>query len=1248
MDKVRILVVEDEWVTAQDIKYSLEKLHYAVSATLATGEEAIQKAIELQPDLVLMDIILQGEIDGIEAAEQIYSHCHIPIVFLTAYSDSETLQRANATHPYGYLLKPFEERELNSTIQIALSRHKATVELSSQLAAIVESSEDAIIAKTLDGIIASWNAGAQKIFGYQASEIIGRSSAILIPPAYRHEFAQILEKIQRGEKITSYETVRQRKDGQLIDISLTVSPIKDRTGKIIGVSKIARDITQRKRDERLIQEQQSLLKNLIEGTTDLIAALDLNFRYITFNRAYKAEFLKIFGREIAIGTSLIEALAHLPKEQAQAMENWGRALAGEEFTVIQKFGDANRQRNYYEITYSCIRDENGRQIGASHLAKDVSDRIRAEQALRESEERFRNAFDYAAIGMALTAIDGHFLKVNRSFCQMMGYSEAEMLTKNFQVITHPEDLDASFLGAQQLLTGEIPYFHTEKRYLHKQGHSVWTILSASLVRDVEGKPWYFIAQVQNISDVYDELRLRKRVEQEREQLLKQIESERSLLEAVLQQMPAAILIIEAPSGKAILSNNKIESILRHPAPPCEKIEDIAQYSAIHLDGTPYQAQEYPIVRSLLTGEVVINEEMHYLRGDGTHAILALYSSPIRDAKGQIIASVGAFLDITERKQAEEALKRSQVHLAEAQKIAHVGSWEFDIATQNLTWSEELFRIYGLDPQQGEPTYAEYLQLFFSTDRIVLETSIDAAIHEKKSYQFDYQWLRPDGSHRYLVATGKPIVNQGEVIRLFGIVLDITERKQAELEIIRSRDLREAIFNESTDALFLVHPETRLTVDCNTRAVELFEATTKDELIGIGGHTLQQQPFTPQELATITEAIHTRGIWSQEIEYTTKQGNIFWGNLAAKRVNVADQTVNLIRITDITERKEAQKELEFQAVITRNMAEGICLIRATDWKIVYANSKFESLFGYDAGELNGKPASTLNYSNEESSAQGTVQRIVSEIQNYGAASCEIHNIKKDGTPFWCYATISTFEHPDYGTVYVAVQHNITEQKQAQEQIKASLREKEVLLKEIHHRVKNNLQIVKSLLQMQARRTQEREAVLVLQDSQNRVTSIALVHEKLYRSEDLANIDFGQYIPDLTTHLFDTYNVSSNTVALKLEVEHIFLEIDTAIPCGLIINELVSNSLKYAFPNQRKGEIQINFHADRHGMMMLMIRDNGIGIPETIDIENTQSLGLTLVQGLVEQLEGTLELERSQGTQFLIQWQNRNNSEFGIHN
>ncbi|HEY9650757.1 MAG TPA: PAS domain S-box protein, partial [Coleofasciculaceae cyanobacterium] len=337
-DKVNILIVKDEWVTAQTIKTNLEKLEYTVSAIVSTAEEAVHNIIEFQPDCVLIDINLFRKKNGIESAQKIYKTCKIPIVFLTADFDEKTLQ----------------------------------------------------------------------------------------------------------EQLTA------------------ISPIQDATSGVIGDSNVARDSTQRQPTERLLRQQQFLLSNLIEGTTDLIAALDLNCRYIAFNSAYKAEFLKIFGREIEIGTSMIEALAHLPDEQIKAMEIWGRALAGEEFTVIQEFGDIARHRKCYEITYSSIRDEQGRQIGASHIVKDVSDRIRNEQALRDSEERFRNAFDYAAIGMGLVDLNGHFLKVNRSYCEITGYSEEELLAKKFQEITYPDDLETDLRYVDQLLAGEIRCYHMEK------------------------------------------------------------------------------------------------------------------------------------------------------------------------------------------------------------------------------------------------------------------------------------------------------------------------------------------------------------------------------------------------------------------------------------------------------------------------------------------------------------------------------------------------------------------------------------------------------------------------------------------------------------------------------------------------------------------------------------------------------------------------------------------------------------------
>jgi two-component sensor histidine kinase len=208
------------------------------------------------------------------------------------------------------------------------------------------------------------------------------------------------------------------------------------------------------------------------------------------------------------------------------------------------------------------------------------------------------------------------------------------------------------------------------------------------------------------------------------------------------------------------------------------------------------------------------------------------------------------------------------------------------------------------------------------------------------------------------------------------------------------------------------------------------------------------------------------------------------------------------------------------------------------------------------------------------------------------------------------------------------------RQAEEQIRASLQEKEVLLKEIHHRVKNNLQIISSLLSLQSRHIKYEQALEMFKDSQNRVKSMALIHERLYHSEDLSRIDFAKYTQSLTTHLFQSYGVHSNVVKLKLNVVDVFLGIDTAIPCGLIINELVSNSLKHAFPAGREGSISIALHSDEDNQLTLMVSDTGVGFPKDVDFRNTSSLGLKLVRTLTDQLGGTIELERSGGAAFKI--------------
>ncbi|MBP1910385.1 CHASE4 domain-containing protein [Methanolobus bombayensis] len=214
--------------------------------------------------------------------------------------------------------------------------------------------------------------------------------------------------------------------------------------------------------------------------------------------------------------------------------------------------------------------------------------------------------------------------------------------------------------------------------------------------------------------------------------------------------------------------------------------------------------------------------------------------------------------------------------------------------------------------------------------------------------------------------------------------------------------------------------------------------------------------------------------------------------------------------------------------------------------------------------------------------------------------------------------------------LAVVKDITELKQAEE-----MRRKDLLLKEVHHRVKNNLQIISSMLRLQSRKFIDRETIEAFRKSQNRAKSMAIAHEKLYQSSDLENIGLFSYVEDLTKYLLNTYGCDPENIKIDIKIKNITQDIDTAIPLGLIINEIVSNSLKHAFKDH-KGEIFVEIVPDVNGQYMLTIRDNGIGFPEDLDFRNTDSLGMQLVVSLVEQIEGSIELIRSNGTEFRIKF------------
>jgi two-component sensor histidine kinase len=211
------------------------------------------------------------------------------------------------------------------------------------------------------------------------------------------------------------------------------------------------------------------------------------------------------------------------------------------------------------------------------------------------------------------------------------------------------------------------------------------------------------------------------------------------------------------------------------------------------------------------------------------------------------------------------------------------------------------------------------------------------------------------------------------------------------------------------------------------------------------------------------------------------------------------------------------------------------------------------------------------------------------------------------------------------------------KKAEEKLKTSLDEKELLMKEIHHRAKNNLQIISSLLNLQSRYIDDKEALDVFKESQNRARSMALIHEKLYNSSDLRKINFGEYIRSLTMELFSSYQISPG-IKLNIDADDINLDINTSVPLALIVNEIVANSLKYAFLGKKTGDIFVRF-GKKSDELQLTIGDNGIGFPNNIDFKNTDSLGMQLVNSLTDQINGKIILDRTDGTKFVINFKEK---------
>lgn len=338
-------------------------------------------------------------------------------------------------------------------------------------------------------------------------------------------------------------------------------------------------------------------------------------------------------------------------------------------------------------------------------------------------------------------------------------------------------------------------------------------------------------------------------------------------------------------------------------------------------------------------------------------------------------------------------------------------------------------------------------------------------------------------------------------------------------------------------------------------------------------------------------------------------------------------INIVKLRRTQEALRVSEER--YRLVVNNANEGILV--AQDGMLKFFNPKILELSGRpDAELLNGSFIEFVHPDDRPMVLERHLQRLRGENPPNIYA---LRIIVPKGEIKWLEINVVPFLW-DNRPATLSFLSDITQRKRNEAQIEASLAAKEILLREIHHRVKNNLQVIFSLLYLQSLRLTDEQALRSLEDSQNRIKSMALVHENLYRSDDLARIDFARYTDSLTQHLVTSYGLSVQGVNLITKVEKVSLSTRTAIPCGLLLNELVSNSLKHAFPDGRQGDIYVELTSDRQGHFVLVVRDNGIGLPPDFQLTGHQSLGLQLVDTLVKQIDGTIEFDAREGAEFRI--------------
>jgi PAS domain S-box-containing protein len=1126
---------------------------------------------------------------------------------------------------------------------------------------LVDNVRDVLWQATLDLTFTYISPAAETQIGYPPEDLIGTSLFdILTEPSARSMRKRLRERTEeysRGSRdvSTAFEAEIIKKDGSTCWFEVSSNPIFGPDGNLAGFQGISRDINERKQAEEKLLESEDRYRNLVQGVPDYILVHRMGT--ILYVNAALAGALG-YSPEEMIGSSIMPFVA--PEDHPLAVNMVRKRVEGDS---IPPYGLTILTRDGYRL----ITEVRGALIqfdgstATLNVLTDITDRTKAEEKLRKSEEKYHRLYDSMMDAYVSVEMGGRITLFNEPFQKIVGYGKEEIYTLTYNDLTPDKwhTMEADIVKNQILTRGYSEIY--EKEYRRKDGTVIPVELRTFLLKDDAGNPQGMSAIVRDITE-------RKRGE---EKLRESEERYRALLNGAgigvgYWSTDGTLLLLNEISLKRLKGTEKdfIGKAMR---------ELFAEEADMYLDR----------IRKASLSPHPMEYEDYISLPIGKGWYLSVYTRITRP-DGSVMGIQVLSMDITERKRDEEIRNAYEARLDSAMEIGSLAWWEMDLPDGAVRFDNRKAAMLGFAPEKFRH-YSDFTALLHHEDyEPAMQAMKDHLEGRETRYHTDYRILTAAGDYRWLRDVGGITRRypDGSPATITGIVFDITASKQAE-EALRATEIRfRSLIQNSSDIIRIIDRD----------GLIVYESESSERILGYPtAYLIGKNPMEyihPEDLehvkADFRDVIERKNSGTPtEFRIRKADGEYIWvDSIGTNLLDVPGVNGIVITTRPIQQRKEAEQTLQENEA---RLATAMDIAGLVNWEYDVAtgmftfNDRFYALYETTADREGGilMPAETYMrefvYPDDRPAVLESIQKILATTDPAYSAQLEHRITPRDGSVRTIFARFAPIMGPDGKVIRTfganqditdfklmeseirslntaleqrvrdrtealsraneALEAEIVQREEAEKKLHASYDEKVMLLKEIHHRVKNNLQIVASLLNLQSRYITDSQTLAAIRESQNRVKAMALVHERLYRTEDISHISLHDYIRFLGTGLFQFYDAKSRGIRFTLEIQDINVDIDAAIPLGLILNELISNSLKYAFPEGKSGEISISVKKDNH-ILTVLYHDTGIGIPAELDWRNTPSLGLRLVTTLVDQLDGTVDLDRTCGTQFTM--------------